>query len=197
MEESTLGDRDELFREARKILTGQRAQIDEISWAWTTLIDIEEGADLKPGEDKYRKILFRKEWIQTLKLTYTDKSGNPARVLTQRVSGRDIDVRETQYLPIVAVHDAAAAEHLRWPAMEEGAGNDAYPLSNSKLRAQAQAALIWQKYASTGATPTKTGIRADLLRWCLDNGVTQLRGGVMSDDYLDRHVLRDWNPPNI
>ena len=66
---------------------------------------------------------------------------------------------------------------------------------NWKMAIQSQAAVIWRKYRSMAANPTKNSIKGDLARWCRDNKIITETGINPSEDYIYRHVLRRWTPP--
>jgi hypothetical protein len=68
------------------------------------------------------------------------------------------------------------------------------PVANWKMRIQERAAMLWREHRKMGS-PTKNNIKSDLARWCRENNVTSKHGIFPSEDYIYRHVLKDWKPP--
>jgi hypothetical protein len=72
------------------------------------------------------------------------------------------------------------------------------PLSNWKMKIQEQAANIWRRARTQGGNPTKNSIKDDLAKWCRDskNDIRTPTGINPNSEYIARHVLRKWTPPN-
>lgn len=68
--------------------------------------------------------------------------------------------------------------------------------NNWMMLIQEQAAIIWREWRAVKGNPTKHAIKDDLARWCRDNNIETSRGSFPSGDYIYRHVIRAWNPPN-
>jgi len=66
---------------------------------------------------------------------------------------------------------------------------------NWKMLVQSQAAVIWKRYKAMNCSPTKNNIKIDLAKWCRENNVVTKSGITPSEDYIYRHVLREWIPP--
>lgn len=70
------------------------------------------------------------------------------------------------------------------------------PAANWKMRVQEEAAARWRRYRANGANPTKNSIKSDLSTWCRENDIRTTTGINPDPEYIARHVLRDWSPPD-
>ncbi|QRX83269.1 hypothetical protein [Glaciimonas sp. PAMC28666] len=70
--------------------------------------------------------------------------------------------------------------------------------SNWIMRAQEGATKIWRFHKKNGCNPTKNSIRGDVADWCkLPENEVKTNGGNYPDrEYIARHVLRYWTPPD-
>lgn len=81
------------------------------------------------------------------------------------------------------------------PSAKSSPDNPHTPMANWKMRIQAQAAIIWNGYRDIGCSPTKHSIKGDLVKWCREEGVITGTGITPNEDYIYRHVLNGWTPP--
>ncbi len=88
--------------------------------------------------------------------------------------------------PEVATSVAASV-----PTLDPNAGASL----NWKMRIQAEAADRWRRAIRNSATPTKNNIKDGLGTWCRENNVKTNSGIYPTDQYIARHVLREWTPP--
>lgn len=65
-----------------------------------------------------------------------------------------------------------------------------------KMTIQAEAAARWKRLRNSGANPTKNSIKDDLANWARASGIKTPYGNNPSPEYIYRHVLRDWTPPD-
>lgn len=126
-----VGDVDAARRNATKILSIERATPADIAWAWVTLLDIEAGNDITPGEGRYRKILFAQEEIDKLGLLKTDEAGFPVRKYKGvPVSGMGDRSADIGMVAVSSVRDAMLAAGAKWPSVDTGGGSAATPMGN-------------------------------------------------------------------
>ncbi|WP_449412593.1 hypothetical protein [Pandoraea soli] len=94
--------------DAKKILNGRFARLDQIAWA----IVVASGA---PAQDEVRwqQIDATTQWLETLDLQFRTSNGLPARK-SRGVPVAGFDVREYRYLAIEEVQAAAVEAHC-WP----------------------------------------------------------------------------------
>jgi len=79
---------------------------------------------------------------------------------------------------------------------QEGGENDSPKSTNWKLQVQAEAARMFLKLRAIGCKPTKHSIKDDLAKWCKETGV-KTKSLIHPDaEYIYRHALRDWTPPD-
>lgn len=99
-----------------------------------------------------------------------------------------------------ALPDMPGSEAIKTqPAKEQaksGGEPDTQLPANWKLEIQAEAAQLFTKWRAKGCKPTKNAIKKDLAKWCKENNV-KTDGRIYPDEeYIYRHVLRNWTPPD-
>jgi hypothetical protein len=109
--------------EASEILACERAIPDDIAWAWTTLIDIQNGESLQHNERRYRKIADTLDWIKALNLQTSTEDGLPSKSRSRDPVVPGEDIRGRFMVRLAAVRNAALAEHLPWPVTGSATAN--------------------------------------------------------------------------
>jgi hypothetical protein len=64
------------------------------------------------------------------------------------------------------------------------------------MQIQAEAARRFISLKDSGANPTKHSIKDDLAKWCRENEIKTTSGNYPTGEYINRHVLQKWKPPN-
>jgi hypothetical protein len=99
---------------------------------------------------------------------------------------------------VTSMADTASPRHSS--AEEKGCEKDTKVTSspNWKMRIQEQATVLWRRYRTNGANPTRNSIKEELAKWCRqpENNVKTSTGINPDAEYIARHVLRKWEPPN-
>lgn len=76
-------------------------------------------------------------------------------------------------------------------------GSDDSPhTDNWSLKVQIEATSMFKAWRARGANPTKYNIREDLAKWCRENNVKTKSGIFPDPEYIYRHALRKWSPPD-
>jgi hypothetical protein len=115
-EADDIGDVEAARRNAIKILSLARGTPGDIAWAWVTLLDVEAGNGITPGEARYRKILFAQEEIDKLGLLKTDEAGFPVRKYKGvPVSGTDDRGAGMGMVAVSSVREAMILAGAKWP----------------------------------------------------------------------------------
>lgn len=118
IEAPDVGDTEAAKKKAGEILARDRATVDDIAWAWVTLLDLEIGNGLTSGEARYRKILFAKEEIEKLGLLKTDEAGFPVRkYIGVPVSGMNDGAIVRGLVSVPSVRDAFMTGGVSWPGV--------------------------------------------------------------------------------
>jgi hypothetical protein len=116
-EADDIGDADAARQKAELILNADRATVDEIAWAWCTLLDVRAGNDITPREARYQSILSAKEWIEGLGLSSGVANAVPPRA-RRGVAGHPLRASAVSDVSVDAVRKAAIREGNEWPALQ-------------------------------------------------------------------------------
>jgi len=113
-----VGDTEAARVKAESILAKDRATVNEIAWAWVTLLDLQAGNEIQSGEARYRKILFAKEEIENLGLLKTDEVGFPVRKYNGvPVSGMNDRADIKGLVSVRSVREAMTFAGGKWPVI--------------------------------------------------------------------------------
>lgn len=122
VEADDIGDIGAARRKASQIISSQRETAANIAWAWVTLLDIDAGNDITPGEARYIKILSAQEEISKLGLLKTDEAGFPVRKYKGvPVSGMGDRGADIGMVAVSSVREAMLLAGAKWPNLQASA----------------------------------------------------------------------------
>ncbi|MFL9987246.1 hypothetical protein [Paraburkholderia sediminicola] len=168
-----IGDVESARRNATKILSLERATPADIAWAWVTLLDIEAGNDITPGEARYRKILFAQEEIDKIGLLKTDEGGFPVRKYKGvPVSGMGDQAADVGLVAVSSVRDAMLAASAKWPTADVTAGAVVASMGNSTSEPRHPFAYMFERAINTvknaGMSIERAAVWDELKKLALD-----------------------------
>jgi hypothetical protein len=129
---------------------------------------------------------------------------HPTRVVTQW-SKPDAPPRESALFSLTEIETIENEDGIPVPAVDAPPApeqakskgeNDSLKITNWKLQVQAEAVRMFLKLRAMGCKPTKNSIKDDLAKWCVDKGVKTKSLSHPSAEYIYRHALREWTPPD-
>jgi len=130
IESPDVGDAVAAMKKAEAILARDRATVDEIAWAWCTLLDVRAGNDITPREARYQSILSAKEWIEGLGLSSGVANAVPSRA-RKGVTVRPSRASAVSDVSVDAVRNAAIRQGNEWPEItRESAPAASTPMGN-------------------------------------------------------------------